>query len=207
MPSIIAMVRFRLIHKRYYPFIFSLWLGCLSETISYVLVFNKQPTHVHNNIYILLEAILLTWYFKEEGLFRKKGLFPLLLALLTGSWLAENFLFSSVTHFSAWSSIFLSFLVVFFSISTINKSLFSNRRHLLGDATFILCSCFIVFYTYKALVYAFVLYGATGSDQFLLNLFIIMVYINLITNLLFALAVLWMPRKVKYLQLSLLPSA
>jgi hypothetical protein len=53
----------------------------------------------------------------------------------------------------------------------------------------------------KATVNAFWLYGLTKSKEFLLQIHIIMMYTNFITNLIFALAVLWTPKK----QASILP--
>lgn len=207
LPALIALFKFRQIHKSYHPFIFCLWVGSAAEIISFILVINKRSNHINNNIYVFLEACLLTWFFKEAGLFRKKWLFPALLGLLVSVWIAENFIFSTLTHYSAYFRIIASFLVVFFSIGIINKMLFSNRRHLFGDATFLLCLSFIIYFTYKALIQAFVIYGVSGSNSFLLNIHIIMIYVNLATNLLYALAVLWMLRKPRYLPLSLLPSA
>ncbi len=44
----------------------------------------------------------------------------------------------------------------------------------------------------------FWLYGLRFSKEFLMNVTTILIYINLFTNLVFALAVLWMPAKHRF---------
>lgn len=206
LPGIIAIIRFRSIHSIYYPFLYCLWVGCFNEALSHFLILNGHYTLVNNNIYVLLESFLLVWLFRELGVIRQKWQFPGLLFVLAGFWVAENFIFGSITLYSRFFRIFYSFVLVFLSINTINKLLFSRRR-LLSDATFLLCLSFIIYFTYKALACSFILSKALERSTFLLNVFHIMSYVNFITNLLYALVVLWMPGKPRYLQPSLSPLA
>jgi hypothetical protein len=207
LPGIIAIIRFRAIHRVYRPFLYCLWVGCTNEVLSHFLILNGQYTLVNNNVYVLLESLFLVWLFRELGTLRQRGQVPALVLLLAGAWVAETFIFGSLTLYSRMFRIFYSFVVVFLSINTINKMLFSHRRRLISDATFLLCLSFIIFFTYKALIGSFALYDALGRTTFLRNLFNIMNLVNFVTNLLYALAVLWMPGKPKYLQPSLSPSA
>jgi hypothetical protein len=205
LPALIGLIRFRAIHRVYYPFLFCQWVGCVNEVLSHFLIILGHYTLVNNNIYVLFESFFLVWFFRELGVFRKQWQFPVLLLALAGVWVAENLIFGSISLYSRLFRIFYSFVLVFLSITTINKMLFSNRRRLLGDATFLLCLSFIIYFTYKALTCSFTFYDNLGGTLFLRNISRIMIYVNFVTNLLYALAVLWMPRKTKYLQPSLLP--
>jgi len=66
------------------------------------------------------------------------------------------------------------------------------------DAVFILCTGFIIYFTFKALIQAFAIYGFSRGNSFLLNIYIIMIYLNFLVNLLYLYAVLWIPTKIKY---------
>ena len=204
--TIIALFRFRVIHPMFYPFIFCQWVGAANEVFSHFLILNGQYTIINSNIYVLVESFFLVWLFRELGTIRSKRSFVALLLLLTGVWLAENVVFGSVVLYSRFFRIFYSFVIVFLSINTINKMIFSQRR-LLRDACFLLCLAFIIYFTYKALACSFVLSKELERTTFLLYIFHIMTYVNFITNLLYALVVLWMPGKPNYSQLSLSPSA
>ena len=83
------------------------------------------------------------------------------------------------------------------SISMINKLIFTIEGPLLREPTFLLCISFVIYFTFKALIQSFVIYGVNRTSAFLLNIYVIMVYINLVCNLLHALALLWMPRKAR----------
>lgn len=204
--AVIALIRFSKIDKRYYPFLYCLWIGSANELLSFYLVFiRKASTMINTNIYVLLESLLLTWFFKEIRLFKKESTFFLIAGFLVTVWITENFVIHSITLYSTYFRIAASFLIVFMGIHAANSFLFANRQNLLQDATFLLCIAFIIYFTYKAFVLAFTIYGAGRKSNFLLNIHIIMIYVNLATNLLYALAVLWMPRKIRYLQPSLLP--
>ena len=67
--SLIGWVRFRKIDPAYYPFLYCLWIGSLNEIINYILAANHQTNALNNNIYALLESLLLLWLFKNWGNF------------------------------------------------------------------------------------------------------------------------------------------
>ena len=197
--GIIGVVRFKKINHQYYPFLYSIWLGCLNELISISLANKFSNSSISNNIYILVESILLIYFFKNLGLFNsRKIIFYGILASFICEWLIENFILGQISVFNAYFSIFSSFVIVLMSISTINELIIRNSSRVFANATFLLCLGFIVFFTYQVLVYAFWIYGAQSDTGFLLNIFTILIYINLLTNLIYALAVLWMPKKLEF---------
>jgi hypothetical protein len=55
-----------------------------------------------------------------------------------------------------------------------------------------------LYFTFRILIRSFWLYGLRSSNEFLMRTFTIEIFINLICNLIIALAVLWMPRKLEY---------
>jgi hypothetical protein len=195
--GIIGLVRFTKIDPDYYPFLFCLWIGCVNELLSVVLIANGRQTLVNNNIYVLVESLMLTWFFKRKGLFKKRTWFPGLILAFTIFWTTET-LIRGITSNSTYFRIFYSFAIVIMSIDMVNEIIFTEKK-LARNSLFLLCVCFIVYFTYKALLQAFVLYGVNRSS-FLLHIYVLLIYVNLGVNLIFALAVLWMPQKMKFIR-------
>jgi hypothetical protein len=56
----------------------------------------------------------------------------------------------------------------------------------------------MVYYTFTVIIGVFWIYGFGGSSSFRRHMVWILIYINLVVNLVFALAVLWMPKKLRF---------
>lgn len=200
--GVISVIRFPKMDTAYYPFIFLLWIGCVNEILSIVLVRMGLYTIVNSNIYILIESLMLTWYFKKMKVFNATPcLFFVTLFSLACFWMIENLVMHPVTHYSIYFRIYYSALIVLMSILTINHLLLTEQKAVGRNASFILCVGFITYFLIKVLVNAFWLYGLSSSREFLLQVSRILVIVNLITNLIYALAIVWIPKK----QPSLLP--
>ena len=85
------------------------------------------------------------------------------------------------------------------AINVTNSLIITEQRSLIKNPIFLLCISFIFFFTYTILVEIFWKYGLTKRSTFGFNVYIILEYVNLITNLVYALAILWMPRKQKFI--------
>src|SRR5690606_4990452 len=119
---------------------------------------------------------------------KKKGVFYWWILVFLLVWITDTLVAGSITQTSVYFRIFYSFIIVFFSINMINKKIFSSKQSLLRDPSFIIYISFCIYFTYKALIEAFILYGIDSSGDFFLNIYIIMIYVNFGVNLLYALA-------------------
>ena len=63
------------------------------------------------------------------------------------------------------------------------------------NSSFIICCGFIVMLTYTLLTEMFYAYGLELSDAFTQNLNYIFIFMNLFSNVIYALAILWMPKR------------
>jgi hypothetical protein len=61
--GIIGAIRYRKIDSTYYPFIYFIWTGAFNDTLGLILINFGFYTSVNGNIYVLLEALLLTYFF------------------------------------------------------------------------------------------------------------------------------------------------
>ena len=196
---IISLVRFKQIAPAFRPFLFLLWLGLVNETTSHVLISTNHSNAVNTNIFLLLEALLLLWFFKLQRVFDRNPRLPWILALLyLAAWTYENFWISSLTKFNSYFCVAAAFIAVLCSIHLINRLLLTGSGRLMRNPLFILTIAFIIYYTYSVLVETFWIYGINESKEFRIKVYHILVYINCGTNLIYALAVLWMPAKQKF---------
>jgi magnesium-transporting ATPase (P-type) len=98
--------------------------------------------------------------------------------------------------------ILYSFALIFFSVSTFNRMVVNERSSIFKNPKFWICLGVIIFYSF------FIVYSSTGvtfmyvpSKEFRRGLQDIMVYSNLLVNLLYAVAVIWIPRKKNFTSL------
>lgn len=197
--SIIGWCRFRVINPIFFPFLYLVWLGLFNEIISLIITQHQYSNAVNNNIFNLLEAVCIAWLFKKWGLFtRATTPYLVIQTLFILSWVTENFFIATLHSFDSYFIILHDFVIVFMSISMLNKLIISERGKLLMNPMFLICMSFIIYFTYSVLVDTFWMYGLDASRSFRLRVYDILAFINLFANLIYALAILWMPTKPRY---------
>lgn len=194
--GIIGAIRFSKIRSAYYPFIFLVWLGCANEALSHWLLTQGKYNIVNSNIYAFAESLLLLWFFRNLGVFRNfKALHYLLITMFTVSWVIESFFIHSFGNaFNSYYTIISAFPIVLLSINTINH-IIVREKNILKTPEFLISIGIVIFFTYRIITEVFWLYGLNSSSGFRVNVYTIMLWINLVTNLIYALAVLWMQKR------------
>ncbi len=193
--AVLGWIRFKRIDPTFFPFIYCLWLGTLNEAISFFITLQGESTAINNNLYVLCESLLLIWLFYNWKSYPDKFFMLFFILTLSFAWIIENFLIFSIRNVSSYFRILYSFLIVCLSVLTISKLIARHRNNLIRNASFLICTGLIIYYTYKILVETFWLYGLNASRDFRMRVYFLLFCINLITNLIFAFAVLCMPRK------------
>ena len=197
--GLIGLVRIRRIDEVYYPFIFLLWLGIINELLAYFIVRQGKSNAINANLYYLLESLIIIYQFKRWNFYRAPPtIFYTLGIAVSFFWIGENFLFGRIQEFSSYFIIFHSFIIVLLSVRMINTLLARQSKKLLRNSIFVISTGFIIYFTYAALVEGFYLYGLSSGTLFRIYVSRILVFVNLFTNLLYALAVLWMPKKQRF---------
>ncbi len=196
---VICWVRFKKISPAYYPFVFLLTIGAINEIASIIMVKLTNSNAINYNLYSLVEFFLITWQFWRWNQFSKnKALYQLILAVGLTFWITENFVVKNIHSFNSYFVIGASFFIVLMSIHRINQLLYTTDS-LLKNASFIICLCFVFYFTYAVLVEAFWAYGFTESASFVTRIYTILIYTNFIVNLVYAFAALWIPTKPKFI--------
>src|SRR5665213_1902374 len=199
LPAIFAGIKFRNIERSFYPFIFFIWIGVLNEIISYLLSVRGGSTTFNNNLYILAEALLILWQFKEWDVFQnfKKG-FAILLVSLLAIWFLDHGNKESFGSINLNFRLFYSFMIVLMSINVNTSLVFSFSRNLLKSPVFLICNGFVIYFTYKILVEVFWIYGLNSTKSFRTDVYTILTWINAFTNILYLLAILCIRKKPRY---------
>lgn len=197
---IIGLVRFRNISRAYQPFIFVTIAALLNEMMSTLLIYCKISNAVSVNILNIVESYLWLWQFKRWGILTNgpKWVMPLIALSFGIIWVTENIIMGKIFIFSSVFSIVASFILVFMAISQVNKLIVQERNNLLKNAKFLICSGVLIFHTYRILIESFYLMKLDNNDGFLLNIFFILVFVNLFVNLLYAFAMLWIPTRQRF---------
>lgn len=195
----IGWVRFRKINPAYYPFIYCVWLAFLNEILSFIFAQTIRDNSVNNNLYALAESLLIVWQFRNWGIFKNKdNLFYTVLAIFTAGWVTDHFILNHLTTFTYHYRIAYSFITVLLSVNMINTVIVRERKSLLKNPAFLICTAYVINFTYYVMNMTLYLYVSEISWDFLNKLTGIMPYANLLSNLLFALAVLWIPARQRF---------
>jgi hypothetical protein len=92
-----------------------------------------------------------------------------------------------------------SFIIVIMTIHQVNEIVFNDNTPLYKHPVFLICLGYILYFTYAIIVEMFMLFGITQSKLLRINIYKLLTYVNLSTNLLFAYAVLWFPLNRRYI--------
>jgi hypothetical protein len=199
LPLIAGLVRFSRIGKSYRPFFTLIVLAALSELISFILIKWLRDNAAANNIYALIEWLLIAWQFQVWGLLKtRRPVFYILVGLVAALWVWEDLIRGQMTTYPAYFQVFYAFFIVIFSVNTINFMITHDNRNLFGHPTFLICIAFIIYYIYWIIVqwaYQTSLGGATNVTRSILML---NSYINALQNVIFAIAILRIPRPQRF---------
>jgi hypothetical protein len=197
-PAVIGVFRFKSITRDYHPFLFIIWLGVINETLSLIFIFTIGSNTFNSNVFVLFEYLLIVYQFYKWN-DQATRTYAILAFLGLGVWITDNVVINIITHNNSLFRVFYSFIVVFFSIDQINKVIIYERGSLLKNPMFIICITFLLYYGFKAFVESYNMFHLPLSRSLLRDLWIILYFVNGFANLLYALAVLWIPTKVKFI--------
>lgn len=196
--ALVGLFRFKNISNDFYPFIFFIWIGLLNDSLSLGLILAHRSNTANSNIFVLLELALVLWMFCKWNP-EKRKLYTWIGVASFAVWLADNVIINSLAENNSIFRVYYSFTILLLSIDTLNRLLFFENGRLLKNAKFIICLIFLFYYGFNAFIESFNVFRLGLSSEALNMLWWMHSFVNLIANLLYALAVLWVPTKVKYI--------
>lgn len=201
---IIGIVRFRNIDPAYYPFIYNVTTVFIVEIVVRVFTITGQPDAyiILINCFSLIDCWLFTWLFHNWGLFNRNR--KAYLAIMTGfvlAWIVLTIFVKGITKSNYYFRVLYSFALIFFSVSTFNKMIVQERGNIFKNARFWICIGIIIFYTFFTMICVTSISWQSVSRVFRRNLQSVNVFTNLLVNILYAIAMLWIPRNKRFTSL------
>jgi hypothetical protein len=199
LPLVIGLVRYRRLGKMYRPFLLMLVLAVLNQLVSYIFLKTMHLNSVPNNVYGLLEWILVAWQFHVWGLLRQRKLvFYLLVVLVSLIWVVEDLVLGGIKDYPPYFQVFDAFVIVLMSVGKINFMITHDDRNLSGNPVFLICIGFIILFIYEIVLewaYQMSLQGATETTN---RIIIGFSYVDVLVNIIFAVALWKIPRPQKF---------
>jgi hypothetical protein len=206
-PAIVGAIRYKKINSAYYLFIILIWAGIVNENFSIYIINKGYYNIIPYNVYSLIEAFLVICLFKRWKLFNaQKWIFYVILMLFSLVWFIEVIIVTRFREFASYFIIVYSFTIVLCSINQLNKLIVTSEGNLLKNATFLICIGFILYFTYSAFVETFLKFDFYNLPLLRQRIYSIVVYVNAFVNLLYAYAILWIPKKQNFILPSSLPA-
>ena len=203
---IIGIVRFRRIDPAYYPFIFVCIAALVIEIMNRILMENGLPKVFVFllNVFSYIDFFFFLLLFHNWGLFnRKKITFITIASTFFVIWIVTNIIFTGFIKVNRYFFILYSFALIFFSVNTFNKMIVHERKSIFRSPKFWVCLGLIIFYSFWIVLVATSLsvFVDDLSIEFKSRLWSINVYSNLLVNLLYAVAVICIPKKKSFTSL------
>ena len=200
LPAIGSLFRCRQVEGGYVPFFLLLWAGTLNEALKLFLLLNQRGHAVTSNVFSLVQVLLLVWQFRNWDLFGgRRALFMPVQAAVVLAWLASTLFSPQPKGFNTLFHFFSSLLLTLMALSVLSRQIIRNRGPLLKDSVFLVSGSVALFFAYASLAEALWLAGLHRRALFQLWVAILFSCVNFFTNLVFLLAVLWIPKKRPYL--------
>jgi hypothetical protein len=195
--AVVGLLRFSQAKKEYRLFLFIIWLGLLNHTYSLISIHYFRTNTINSNLYVLIEGLLYIWLFRSWGLFQtRKYLAPILTSVLICAWVIDNLVLHTLHTINSGYRIIHAFVMIFLAIEQLSRLItLTTQGSLFRNPMFIICCGVLIYFTYKAFVEVFFLVETNASLNFMYNIYFVFAYINCFVNLLFAWAIVWIPKK------------
>jgi hypothetical protein len=198
-PLVLALVRIHKVRTSYFPFMVLLLLAFTTEVVSEISLHLTRGNTTVSNIYTLLEFGVILWQFYAWGfLRRRKALLILLAAVSFFTWVTENIGYGRLeVHFCSASVFINSLIIVFLCINEINALIASFSGHLFRNARFLICMGLMIISIYSLITEGTLLIDPQNAvvDWPIFNIFS---FINAFVNIIYAIAVCFIPVRDDY---------
>ena len=170
--------------------------GFLNELITDFSIYFFQNNAPNSNLYVFLSSLIVLyqldiWSIKKPS----KIITNLTLSILVLSWVIENFFIYSIWRFNTLNNVLFYFVIIIFSIKILAQDLFAQLPAKSAKVIFTLSVIFLLQYTVSLIVEVFWIYGINSSSLFITRIYWIISYMSLVVNLMYIIAVLWIPEK------------
>ncbi|MFN8244112.1 MAG: hypothetical protein U0X40_08675 [Ferruginibacter sp.] len=200
-PAAIALARFRVIDAAFKPLAYNVWIGVLAEMLAHLFRICIRNNLYVFNVFMYVDFITFLWLFSRWGAFERVGRNRQIavVVIFTLLWIWDNCWQHSLGGKNFTFRIAYSMVLLLIAIDQMNNVVIKNSYFLKYNPYLYISVGIIFYYAYSVFISLFnsPLFHPS-ADLWKWNM-LIYVIINVATNLLFAIAFLCMPRKVKFI--------
>jgi hypothetical protein len=178
----------------YTPLFWLLLAGLINETLSFCAAFWFRNNHYNSNLYTLVEYFLLLWLFYR---IRQQAIQWSVSAAVAGLvvWIADNIWLHSMENSNTVFRIFSSMLILWLSINQLTSFVLSGFDNNYKTTGILICASFCIYYAYRSFVLLFKFIFSQAGNIFESRLWLVVNLINLVTNIMLAIAILCLPKR------------
>lgn len=195
---ILIYFRRRQILNSFKPYVVFSIVAVIAEITMKILIVYGQKTTVFANFYVLIEFPILLWLFYVWSSRRNLSIFIGLFLAGLLIWVIDNLILNSLFRVNSYYRIYYSTVLILCSINQINKIIFSENGKLWLNAQFLICITSIIYYSYKIFVEALFMFQSEVSNEFLIQVYLMMMFVNLFAHLIYTLAILCIPTRREF---------
>ncbi len=199
LPSALGLIRCKHIYRRYKPFIFVLFIGLLNESLSLLLIRLHNSNLINSNIYTLIEYLLYVLFFQRISEFNSKSL-VFLFTIGVCTWVIDNFLFHNLAQSNSLFRVIASLIILWLSINKLSRLTFNVQPDHFKKTDLLLCFSFLAYFTFRGFIHVIKLFSIGYTTAFYIDLWIILCILNLLVNISFFIAILWIPKQQPSIQ-------
>lgn len=196
-PVVAGIIRFRYAGREYLPFLILIWAGAVNDTLSLILAYTLKTNSLNGNVYVLIEYFLLLYLFWNWNNGRTAW-YIIWFALGTGVWVADNFVYHSITDNNSFFRIVHSVITVFFAVDRFNKIVVFEKSQLFKNPQFLICTAFVVYYFCKAFAEIPNACHVPFDNNFFVRLWLGLASINCLSNITYGTAILCIQEKHEF---------
>lgn len=195
--SILIISLLKTKNKTNFPFLLFAIVGLLNDIVSEISIIKYQTNAINSNIYVLLSSILITrqlqiWNTNKSINFTY--LFCYIAIILV--WSVENLMLSNLLTFNILNRIIIYSIIISICCKLLTPLSIWSQNENRQDLIFIITVILIIKYSIYVVSEIMWLNATTFSLDFRLFIFNLMVLSNPIINLMMAITILWVPRRL-----------
>jgi hypothetical protein len=184
---------------KYMPLFILLWLGSLNDLVSYFFIRARSYSSINGNLFVLFEFLVVTWLFSRMDEKRSPRFFLIAICFGVGIWIADNLFLHTLLDNNSLFRMCASFLIVYMCIDRITPHIIFDQQQPFRETELLLASGFLVYHAYKTFVEAFHVFPTLMGRDFYEKLWVILNITNIIANILFTIAIVWLRQKLEFI--------
>ncbi len=200
-PIVTAYWKRRSIGRKYFLLIVLLIIGGLNDVASYFIIKMKSNNTFNDNIYQLIEFILLVWLLRRWPSERKNRFHLVIMIIGVSAWITDNCIYHTPFDNTSVYRLVCAILIVFVCIDQVNHVLLS-RHNSINTSDLLICGGLILYHLYAAFIESLQLFPVHLGRPFYMRLWVIHCCLSILTNILISIAFICHRSKPSYTILS-----